>query len=100
MMTTSDIRALTDCYVRQWGERVPAFADDSGEYIYDGVAGHFTRCHSLTLRQRQYVRAASRRSGRLAAALAHIHATDEPDDDGPYDPTRAGGLFERLEDEK
>jgi hypothetical protein len=44
--------------VRAWGGSYPAIAHQDGSVlVWDDVAGHFTKCHSLTPAQERYVRA-------------------------------------------
>jgi hypothetical protein len=42
--------------VRAWGGSYPAIAHHDGSVlVWDDVAGHFTKCHSLTPAQERYV---------------------------------------------
>jgi hypothetical protein len=44
------------------GVLVPLAHQDGSVLVYDDVAGHFTKCHSLTPAQERYVRARVRPS--------------------------------------
>lgn len=48
--------------IKMWGMTVKAYYEEGTVYVYDAVAGHYTRCHSATPGQAKRVKALASRS--------------------------------------